>query len=466
VVTGLPLVAGTAAGVSDARAGQALRRVGIIGGGMAGVSLAWLLNGERDVVLLEARDTVGGNVRSVDVDLDGHQLVVDMGAQFFHPGPYPTYTALLTLLGLYPPGPSAPSHSFPASITVAAQGEATPRFLSPILPDRSWPLLASWNQAGIGAFAVAFPAAKLREQLQGSWSLTLEDWLQTLGLTQHQREAVLLPWAASLFSGSIDHARGLSARAAMIFAAKALPPNPLDPVVYYVLNDGMTAAIDTMLSQCTTVEVMTGASVSHVVRGTLSGFTIHCADGRTAVVDDLVFAASGPATHQILQSLAGTELQRAALQAIEFHDAQLALHTDPIYAPPNPFFWSFLNCQAQGAFCEASMWLGPVITVPGGPPFTTTGKLWKSWITHRAQAPSQVLHEVSFKHMLPTPSTLAAQAALRLMQGRDGLWFAGGYMRPYDAQETALLSALGVALGLHTTTPQSRTLSAAATAPA
>lgn len=431
---------------------------------MAGVSLAWLLNGERDVVVLEARDTVGGNVRSVDVGLDGYQFVVDMGAQFFHPGPYPTYTALLTHLGLYPPGPATPSHSFPASITVAAQGETLPRFVSPVLPDRAWPLIAPWNQAGIGAFGLAFPAAKLREQLQGSWSLTLEDWLRTLGLTQHQWEGILLPWAASLFSGNIDQARGLSARAAMIFAAKALPPNPLDPVVYYVLNDGMAKALDVMLSQCTTVQVMTGAAVSHVTRGALSGFTIHCADGRSAVVDDLVLASSGPATLQILQSLPGTELQRAALQAIEFHDAQLALHTDPIYAPANPLFWSFLNCRAQGPFCEASMWLGPVITVPGGPPFTTTGRLWKSWISHRDQLPGQILHQASFKHMLPTPSTLAAQAALRLLQGRDGLWFAGGYMRPYDAQETALLSALGVALGLHITTPQSRSLVAAAPA--
>src|SRR5438552_4080441 len=79
------------------------RSVGIIGAGMAGVSLAWLLDGERDVVLLEARETIGGNVRSVPVDLDGQQFIVDMGAQYFHPGPYPLYTSVLQNLGLYPP---------------------------------------------------------------------------------------------------------------------------------------------------------------------------------------------------------------------------------------------------------------------------------------------------------------------------------------------------------------------------
>lgn len=427
------------------RAGAAQRRVGIIGGGMAGISLAWLLEGQRDVVLLEARDTIGGNVQSVEVDLDGHHFVVDMGAQFFHPGPYPLYTALLAYLGLYPPGSATPnpSHSFPASITLSTG--ATTRFVSPVFGSRTWPLITPGNLPGVSAFATLFSAAAAREKQNASWWLTLNDWLPTLGLSTDQWEGMLLPWAASLFSGSIDDARGLSARAAMIFAAKALPANPLENVVYYVLNQGMAEALRRMLDQASSAQVMTSAVVDSVTRSPQGVFTIHCADGRTADVDDLVFASSGPGTLQILNSLPGTEAQRSALQGLQFHDAQLALHTDPIYAPSNPLLWSFLNCRADGPFCEASMWMGPVIE---GPPITTTGKLWKSWITHRSQPPSQVVHQVSFKHMLPTPATLFAQDILGLLQGRDGIWFAGGYTRPYDAQETALRSSLAVAIGL------------------
>src|SRR5690606_4509835 len=47
------------------RASAALPRVGIVGAGMAGVALAWLLDGEREVLLLEAKDGIGGNVESV-----------------------------------------------------------------------------------------------------------------------------------------------------------------------------------------------------------------------------------------------------------------------------------------------------------------------------------------------------------------------------------------------------------------
>jgi predicted NAD/FAD-binding protein len=91
------------------------------------------------------------------------------------------------------------------------------------------------------------------------------------------------------------------------------------------------------------------------------------------------------------------------------------------------------------------MWMADVLTdvTPA-----TAAKIWKSWVTHRTQPPAQIVREVDYMHMLPTPATIKAQTGLRLLQGRAGIWFAGGYLLPYDSQETALTSALRVALGM------------------
>lgn len=421
------------------------RRLGIIGAGMAGVSLAWIADRDRDVIVLEARDSIGGNVQSVPIELDGHSFVVDIGAQYFHPGPYPTYTALLTQLGLHPPDPADPasSHSFPASISLTSAAPL-PHFVSPVFPNRIWPVLAPWNQAGLQAFATGFAAAAAREQAGASWALSVADWLPTLGLSP-QQQVMLLAWIASLFSGSVEQARGLSARAAMIFAAKALPPNPLDPLLYYCLKNGMQHVLQTMLDATSHTTVLTNTRVTQVARQVDGTFAIATSTGDVLTVDDLAFAASGPPTLQLLQGIAGTAAQRAALQAIQFHDARLAIHTDQVYVSADPRLWSFFNAHAAGGFCEASMWLAPVLPAV---PFATSAKLWKSWVTHRVQQPSQILHEVQFKHMLPTPATLGAQAVLRALQGAGGLWFVGGYTFPFDSQETALVSALQVAKGL------------------
>jgi predicted NAD/FAD-binding protein len=455
----MSMTIGGGAGLPDKESGTTERRrsIGIVGGGMAGVSLAWLLDGARDVILLEARDSIGGNVQSVDVELDGHRFVVDIGAQYFHPGPYPVYTALLRHLGLYDPGSTdSATHSFPASITLTADSESTPRFVSPVLPDRRWPFFAPWNTAGLAAFGLGFIAASVREQLDQPWGVTLEEWLPKLGLAREQWEGMLLPWAASLFSGSVVQARRLSARAAMIFAAKALPPNPFDPLVYFVLKPGMIQVLSRMLEQCSTVQILTGAQVLGVSRASPAGFDLRRAGGPPLHVDDLVFASSGPSTARLLTDLSGTAPQLAALGGIEFHPARLALHTDPLYAPTDSRHRSFFNCDVQGEFCEGSMWLASVVT--GAPP-ATTAKVWKSWITHRPR-PQHVLREADFTHMLPTVETLLAQERLGSFQGVDGIWFAGGYLYPYDAQETAVLSALRVAQGLHVISTRTQVLSA------
>jgi uncharacterized protein len=243
----------------------------------------------------------------------------------------------------------------------------------------------------------------------------------------------------------------------MIFAAKALPDDPTDPVLYYVLNRGMAEPLRRMVAQMTTVEVRTGARVKHVSRALGGGFRIRCADGRDLRVDDLVFASSGPATARLLEDIPGTGAQRAAVEGIEFHDARLILHTDPVYASDDPGFWSFLNSAVQGGYCEASMWLAPVLA-PAAPLTANGPSLWKSWVTHRRRLPNQVLHESRFRHMLPTPASLLAQDGLRALQGQGGIWFAGGYTLPFDAQETALVSALQVAAGLLGSALESRHL--------
>ena len=407
---------------------------------MAGVSLAWLLDGARDVVLLEARESLGGNVQSIPVEVDGELVVVDMGAQYFHPGPYPTYVKLLALLDLLPE-----VHSFPASITLDSPGDRTPRFASPVLPNRVRRWLTPWNRAGLQAFGACFLAAKKREQEGGSWDLTLQDWLPTLGLSSDQWEGMLLPWAASLFSGSVEQARGLSARAAMMFVAKALPGNLAEPVPYYVLKSGMGEVLRRMTEQFATVRVLTGAAVTQITRDVQGGFVIKYGNGQDLPVHDLVFASSGPSSLKLLKQLVGTDAQQAALESIQFVDAALMLHSDPVYAPADTKSWSFLNAEVQDGHCDASMWLARVLAIP---PPDTAAKLWKSWVTHRTHFPGKIIHQAQFRHMLPTPASLNSQISLRRLQGQGNVWFAGGYLKPYDSQETALVSALEIAQGM------------------
>jgi uncharacterized protein len=442
---------------------SALPRVAIVGGGMAGVATAWLLDGLAEVTLFEAAPQIGGNVRTVSVSQGGHTWAVDVGAQFFHPGPYPTYVALLTELGLFPDG-TGESRRFAATITVDAAGEALPRFVSPALPGRAWPLLAPWNRAGLQAFQRAFSAAARREARGVSWQQSLGDWLPRLGLDAAQWEGMILPWAASLNQGDIETARSLSARSAMVFAAKALPASPLDPVEYHILTRGMLEPMLRMLAATSSVTLRVGEPVL-AVSPSGGGFVVE-SSATSLQADRVVFASSGEPTRALTAGLPGTDERRAALAQMPFYDARLMLHTDPAYVSAEEAWRSFIHCRISGsgagAACEASMDMKRVLA-PG--PAGALPTLWKSWVTRRSSLPTDILHDQVFRHVLPSPGAIAAQEVLHSQQGQAGVWIAGGYTLPYDAQETALLSALEVAGGIAPASARRRKLLARRAAP-
>ena len=415
-----------------------LPRVAVIGGGMAGVACAWLLDGVCDVRLFEARDSLGGNVRTVPLSLGGQTRAVDLGAQYFHPGPYPTYVQLLEQLGLWPVA-TGEARAFAASITLDAPNESLPRFVSPVLPGRAWPLFADWNRPAVQAFKTTFDAARRREQADASWLLPMAEWLATLRITPAQADTLILPWAAALNSGDVTQTGGLSARALMVFAAGALPASPLDPIVYYVLERGMIEPLNRMVAQFTTAQVATGMPVDAVAPAAGGGFMVQPHQGPAQQVDAVVFAASGPPTLALLQGLPGTAVARNALQNIAFYPARLALHTDPAFAPAEHQLVVLPQLPCRGHHLRGVHVAGPGARRRRG--------LWKSWITHRAP-PQQVLASADFLHVVPSPAGIKAQRVLATQQGRGGLWFAGGYTLPFDSQETALLSAMTVAEGL------------------
>lgn len=448
------IAAGVAAGMlgcdgepvgSGSQGGSGRRRVGIVGGGMAGVATAWLLDGAYDVVLFEAADAIGGNARTVEVPVGGRPVPIDIGAQYFHPGAYPKYTRLLEHLGLLGGG----THEAPATITLSRGRDGDPLFVSPVTPDRMWPLREAWNGPGVLAFTVMSRAAVELEQGDGDWQVTVEAWLEGLRLTETQRNDILLPWVASLYSGDVEQARGLSARSALVFLSRTLAEGGLTGASYFTVAEGMGRVLERMVSACETLTVRTGAAVERLeplepLEPANLGFRVVTAR-EALVVDELVLAAPPEAASRLLADLPGTDALRGALAGIERHVARLALHRDPAYAHADERYWSFLNVASDGRHAEASMWLAPMLRpLPDGTPVD----VWKSWITHRDRPPAEPLHGAEFRHMLPTPATLRAQEALRALQGAGGPWVVGGWSRPFDAQETALESAMDVAAAL------------------
>jgi predicted NAD/FAD-binding protein len=431
--------------VPRAARGQVLPRVGIVGGGMAGVSCAWLLDGVAQAVLFESRPALGGHAHTIPVTAGGAEMQVDLGAQFFAPGPHPTYMKLVALLGLLDPQqPEADATiDVDMTISVTGAGEDVPRFVSPSRR-RPGPILSPWNRQALIAFLV-FTRAARRLFEEGDWLLPLGEWLEGLPVQAEARERVLFPLLAAMTGCSIEQSRALSARAAVFFVAKTLPPRPLDPVRYANSLLGLQGNVERLAQASPGLTVHLGSAVTAVHPLSAGGFRIEQSAGAPEDVDVLVLATPPSVAAPLLAEL--PELGEAAgvLESFEYFTSELAIHHDPVYMPAKRRHWSAFNVHADGGFAEGSVWFG---ALRPDPPGRAPLPLFKSWVTARSQPPAEEVFRRAFRHPLVTPDFIRGQGQLAAHQGRAGVWFAGSYTHEVDSQETALVSAMNVVRAL------------------
>ena len=75
-------------------------RIAVIGSGISGLTAAYLLSEDHEVVVFEANDYVGGHTNTVDVPLNGQDYAVDTGFIVFNKKTYPNFVKLMKRLGV------------------------------------------------------------------------------------------------------------------------------------------------------------------------------------------------------------------------------------------------------------------------------------------------------------------------------------------------------------------------------
>ena len=73
-------------------------RIAVIGSGISGMVSAYLLSQDRDIVLYEADNRIGGHTHTIDVSIGDISYPVDTGFIVFNEETYPNFIRLMRLL--------------------------------------------------------------------------------------------------------------------------------------------------------------------------------------------------------------------------------------------------------------------------------------------------------------------------------------------------------------------------------
>lgn len=411
-------------------------RLAVIGAGAGGIATSYFLDDHDQIDIFEARHKTGGHCDSVYYEQGPYAFYFDVGAEFCHPDSHPLYFNLLESVGIPTQGEESPLVAAKGSLSIWHEKGRIRPYVS-TQPLRS--PLRSLN------FAVYTRAARAMILGDGSYEITLREWVDSLFLTRDFKENFLIPWISSLIGSSISDAERSSARSILQTFALSFPENFLKGAVTYRSKKGLDGHLQVFVQALKQTKIHLNHSVSALLEKD-DGWWIKSNQGLHGPYDQVIINAQPLFSRNFFHEVSWARELQEVLSRYEYHKTRLVLHEDPVYMPKDPRQWSVYNAAISEQRCEGSVYLG---AVHAGEGFSAPLKLFKSWAYERSEEPKAIIAERDFTHPLITPDGIRATRDLSHFQGYRGIWFVGQHTTGVDLQESAVYSAMQVAKTLN-----------------
>jgi len=396
-------------------------RVGIIGGGSAGLCAAWLLDGYAQVTVLEQQSQLGGHAHTVYVQVDGTQVPVELGFEFFNEKMFPTLCRLLKVL---------PIHTTTQPFTYSYRTNSNELILPPIQGFNIF--FSSFTIGNIKHFiALKQVIEKSRIILeQKDTTISLEQLLH--GYSESFIHEFFLPLFCAGWGVTPEEFKTFAAYNVMSWIVQNKPMG-LGASYWSEIPTGISGYINALIKQLKQVATKPNCTVTTITHHD-NVYKVQINNGTTLEFDHLIIATNAIQARQLIQSVSIAQELIPILSMVDYLTAQLAVHSDQRFMPPKRSHWSIANVWKHGAYSALTTYK----------PHGSTTPLFRSWLLPGFPTPNKIYEQATYYHAKPTVAYFKAQQLLAAQQGKNNLWFAGIYTHDIDSHESALVSALKI----------------------
>lgn len=416
-------------------------RIAVVGGGVAGIGAAHLLQRRHEVILCEKNDYVGGHTHTIVID-DGPDkgTPVDTGFIVLNDRTYPLLMQFLRGLQV-PIRKSEMSFSYTCRKTGLQYAS---RNLNTLFAQRRnllhptfWRFLIE-----IVRFNLKTRKRLAAGALQG---LSLGAYLRQEAVIASLVDTYLIPMAAAIWSTPDARMMDFPAESFFRFMENHGLLSVSDQPQWYTVEGGSHAYVKAFLKGFTGL-VLSNRPVKHI-RRTETGPVLTFADGGEEHYDEVVIATHADEALGLLSDPSPEET--SCLSPWSYNRNTVVLHTDASFIPENPrarASWNYLREKEDPR--EAPVMLTYHMNRLQG--LRTAEEYCVTLNPGRPVKRGRIIRELVYHHPMYTAEAVATQGALPKLNGRRHTYFCGSYFG-YGFHEDALRSGVQVAeaFGIH-----------------
>lgn len=416
-----------------------MRRIAIIGSGIAGMSSAYLLHKQHDITLYEKSADIGGHSRTRVVDYGGRKIAVDTGFIVFNHRNYPHLCAMFKHLGV-PTQKSDMTFAITINNGAIEWGAKNP---NAVFGQRRNLLRPQFYGFVRDIFRFNRLALKTAER---HVELTLGQLLDKLRMGDWYRRYFILPIGGAIWSSSLDEMLSFPALLfTRFFKAHGLL-SAIGQPQWYTVTGGSVEYVKRLTGPYRD-KIRSGCGAVAVTRRN-GRVQVTDAKGVTEEYDELVLACHGNEALELLQDASDEE--KRVLSRFRYSRNRMVLHKDESIMPRRRRCWASWVYHSEEENHKAAIpityWMNLLQNIdPACPIFVTLNP-------HREIAAEHVFEEHIFEHPIYSPEATLSQMELPDIQGKAHTWYCGAHWRN-GFHEDGIASAVAVAEALKVTIP-------------
>ncbi len=423
-------------------------KIAIIGGGISGLTAAWLLHQKHDITLYESTDRLGGHTATVECEVDGTKHWVDTGFIVFNDRTYPNFNRLVDRLGV-------PWRSTRMGFSVTTRHAGSRTRLSSSHPAGIFEYAGSglnglfaerrnlMNRKFLGMLIDIKRFGKRARHDYEARSiqpdLSLETYLDMGGYGETFKSGYILPMASAIWSSPISQIREFNALFFIRFFINHGLLETRDRPNWRTIVGGSRNYIGPLIEPFKS-SIRMSAKVQAIMResGKVSVLT-----GQDRVeYEHVVLACHSDQACNIIKD--ATTREKEMLRAIPYRDNHVVLHTDSRMMPMQKRAWASWNYLLDGTESQQPVLTYNMNLLQG---IVSSRPLCVTVNGSRHIDERQILASYNYAHPQFGEDSVKAQQDLTWTNGTRNTWFCGAWCGN-GFHEDGVVSALKVSQAL------------------